>query len=279
MVEVASFSLKLQGGLADRHLMEGHDGFNALAGAAWTLSLAANYVETGKIRHKGEFIGRHAVLAEPMERGSLIANFKVFLQGPPAKVSDVPDASAAATLYGLVHRVIHRNTGIPADPLNAEIQSLVDEHGGDIEALVGATEPSLRRAHEAIGKSASTLDWVGGFSMMGSLNPESKAYMKESIEDPTLMTRAVTVSGFLGNSGRGLIFDPTLGRNVSVSMTRETLLNVGTVFSYGLDEWLNKTGKTITISFTRLLASDGRPKHYQIKGAAATPSTGSALLT
>ena len=272
MPEIASFRLRLDGGLADRHVMEGYDGFTALAGAAWTISLVTNYIETGKIRHRGEFVGRHAVVAEPMQPGSLIADFKVMLNGGAADKLNVPDASATRLLYGLVRRVIHRNTGIPSDPLNSETHQLIDDRGGDIEALVSATEPSLRRAHEVIGNSARTMTWSGGFSTLGSLNPESKAYMKETISDPTLMARDVTVSGFFGNTGRGLVFDPELGRNISVSMSRETLLAIGTVFSYGLDQYLKQTGNTIRIRFTRMLASDGRPKHYIIKDASASRS-------
>ncbi|RYF31947.1 MAG: hypothetical protein EOO38_31335, partial [Cytophagaceae bacterium] len=64
-MKVANFQLKLTGGLADRHEMEGYDGFNALASSAFALSLVANYVETGKIRHKGDFKLRHAVHAKP----------------------------------------------------------------------------------------------------------------------------------------------------------------------------------------------------------------------
>jgi hypothetical protein len=270
MPEIATFSLKLRGGMADRHLMEGYDGFTALAGAAWTLSLVTNYVETGKIRHRGDFVGRHAVIAEPMERGSLIANFRVLLQRDAAHTFDLPDASSSSLLYGLVRRVIHRNTGISSDALNDETEQVIDDHGGDVEALVSATEPSLRRAHDAIGDSAQNVDWIGGFSMMGNLNPESKAYMKDTIAENKLITRDVTVSGFFGNTGRGLIFDPTLGHNISVSMSRDTLSSIGTVFSYGLDQYLNKTGNTIRISFMRMLSSDGRPKHYVIKNAAAT---------
>lgn len=267
MTEVASFRLKLSGGLADRHLMEGYDGYTALSGAAFALSLVTNYVETGKIRHRGNFVGRHSVYAEPMERGSLIADFKVMLQGKAAEVFDAPGTSSTGLLYGLVQRVIHRNIGLATSPLNPETESIVDDYSGDIEALVTATEPSLRRAHDAIGKSADNIDWVGGVSILANLNSDSKLYMNESIPDDTLLTHKVSVSGFLGNSGRGLVFDPLLGRNISISMTRDNLTSFGTVFSYGLDQYLNKTGKLVEIKFTRMLATDGRPKHYIIKHA------------
>lgn len=269
MPEIATFRLKLQGGLADRHVMEGYDGYTALSGAAFALSLVTNYVETGKIRHRGDFVGRHAVFAEPMARGSLIADFKVLLNGNLKEVFEMPTGSSTSMLYGLVRRVIHRNIGISSDAMNAETEYLLGDYSGDVEALVTATEPSLRRAHDAIGNTAHSIEWTGGFSAMGNLNPESKIYMKESIPDDTLLTRNVSVSGFFGNAGRGLVFDPILGRNISVSMSKETLIGTGTVFSYGLDQYMNKTGKMIQITFTRMLATDGRPKHYIVKHAKA----------
>lgn len=268
MPEVATFRLTLRGGLAERHLLEGHDGYNALAGAAWAMSLVTNYVETGRLRWRGDFIGRHAVLAEPLAAGSLIAEFKVALTGNVAPALQVPSGTATSLLYGLMRRVIHRNIGLPTEALNAETEFLIDHRSGDVEALVARTEPSIRRAHEAIGNTATSVDWVGGFSAMGSLTPESKEYMKATIPDDTLMRQDVTVSGFYGNNGNGLIFDPALGRNIPISMSPGTLASVGVVFSYGLDQYMNKTGNTIRIQFTRKLASDGRPKLYVIKHAA-----------
>ena len=270
MADIALFELKLRGGLADRHIMEGFDGYNALAGAAYTLALVANYVETGVIRYKGQFIGRHIVLAEPIAQGSILAKFKVLLTGDAEQVFDIPEADSESLLYGLVRRVVQRNFGLPADPLNSETEALLEDRAGEVEELVLAVEPSLRRAHEAIGPSAGQIEWTGGFSTMGTLDPATKEYLKASIPEGIPMTQDVTVRGFYGNTGRGLIYDPTIDRNISVSMRKETLAAIGRVFSYGLDQYLNRTGNTIRIEFTRLLSSDGRPKHYVITGARAT---------
>jgi hypothetical protein len=49
------FRLVLTGDTADEHQFQGYDGYMALAGFAWTLSLISNYVETGKVRHRGGF--------------------------------------------------------------------------------------------------------------------------------------------------------------------------------------------------------------------------------
>ena len=270
MPGIASFQLRLHGGLADRHIMEGFDGYNALAGAAYTLALVANYVETGVIRYKGQFKGRHIVLAEPIEPGSLLAKFKVLLAGDADRVFAIPHADSESLLYGLVKRVVQRNVGAAAEPLNPETEALLENRAGEVEELVLAVEPSLRRAHEAIGPSATQIDWTGGFSAMGTLDPATRDYIKGSIPENVPMVQDVTVRGFYGNTGRGLVYDPTIDRNISISMRRETLALIGRVFSYGLDQYLNRTGNTIKIEFTRLLSSDGRPKHYLITGARAT---------
>ena len=97
MVEAASFRLQMTGGLAEYHEFEAYDGYTALAGAAWTLSLITNYVETGEIRHKGNFVGRHAVRATPMMAGSLIADFQVLLHNQPSSVFGFTGLTAGAS--------------------------------------------------------------------------------------------------------------------------------------------------------------------------------------
>ncbi|MGV7121530.1 DUF7946 domain-containing protein [Sphingopyxis sp. 550A] len=270
-LELASFKLKLTGDMSDRHEIEAYDGFTALAGAAWTLSLITNYVETGEIRHRGDFVGRHAVHAKPMRSGSIIADFAVLLQSQPSSVFEVASISAGASglLYGLVHRVIARNIGIDPDPLNNETAALLSKKSGDIEALVAITEPSLRRAHDVIGNGANDVEWIGGFDPIAHMNESTKAFMKASVHDSEQITKDVSVSGFYGNSGHGGVFDFDLNRTVPFSMTKDVLSRYGSYFSWGLHQYTSKTGKTIKIKFTRILALDGRPKKYVIMYASA----------
>lgn len=270
MAELATFQLKLSGDLSDRHQFEAYDGFTALAGAAWTLSLITNYVETGEIRHRGNFEGRHAVLANPMARGSLIADFSVLLQSQPSAIFGAIAASAGAgtLLYGLVHRVVSRNIGITPPPLNPETEALLNTKGGDIEALVGITEPSLRQAHDVIGSGAEEIAWIGGFSVMANFNAASKSYMKTNVKDARIVDREFTVTSFDGKSGNGSVFDNDLGHNVPIGMTKDTLDRYGSFFSWGLHQFINKTGKKIRMSFTQILAVDGRPKRYVVLSAA-----------
>ncbi|WP_157082216.1 hypothetical protein [Sphingomonas pruni] len=268
-MEVASFQLRLTGDLADHHEFEGYDGYMALAGAAWTLSLATNYVETGGIRHRGNFPGRRSVRAMPLARGSVVADFAVILHSQPAAVFGLSalGGGASALLYGVVNRVLTRNLGISRDPLNADTAALLQSKDGDIEALVAISEPSVRQAHDVIGNGANEIEWIGGHSAMASLNQDTKAYIKASIPDLEIIERDVSVSGFYGNSGHESVFDFNLGRNVPISMPRDILRQYGTFFSWGLHQYLNHTGLKVRIRFTRILAMDGRPKRYVIVSA------------
>ncbi len=273
---IAKVHLKLTGGLASRNQIEGYDGFNALANSAFALSLIANYVETGVVRRKGDFKLRHSVHAEPISPGSVATDISVPLSdtiNPKHKTTGSP----VALFLGLARRIVGGNIGIELPVLNAETQSVITQKGGDVEALVSAAEPSMRRAHDAIGGSATNFEWTSGFSSIGNFDAVSKAYMNDTVPDKTRREKDVSVSGFLGNSGRGLVFDRQLHRNVSVIMRRDTLNAIGRVFSYGLDEYMNHTGNLIRIEYTRMNATDGRVKRFVIEDARVTQMAGTII--
>lgn len=274
MVEVASFKLRMTGGLTEFYQVEAYDGYTSLAGAAFAISLVTNYVETGEIRHKGDFVGRRAVRALPMHQGSLIADFAVYLQSKPSSIFGVAaGASGTGLLYGLVNRVVSRNIGITPEALNPETAALLEKKDGDIEALVAISEPSLRQAHEVIGNGAEEVEWIGGLNTMARLDSGTKSYMRSSINDHEVITRDVAVTGFYGNTGHGSVFDPNLGRNVPIGMNKETLRVYGPFFSWGLHQYINHTGRKVRIEFTRVLAVDGRPKRYVIRSALEAPAS------
>jgi len=95
MAEYVPIRLKLTGDTADHHQFQGYDGYMALAGFAWTLSLVANYAETGKIRQRGDFPGRHAVRGLAPTEGSVVVDFLVWLGQNPQGVFALTGAGAA----------------------------------------------------------------------------------------------------------------------------------------------------------------------------------------
>lgn len=264
------FRLRLTGDTADQHQFQGYDGYMALAGFAWALSLISNYADTRLIRQRGDFDGRHAVRAMAPSEGSVVVDFLVYIQNNPQSVFGISAASlsASAFLYALVNRVINRNLGETNSDTDQTLAQLLASRGGDIEALVAISESPIRQAHGLIGNGAKKIEISGGFNILNTFDEKTRDYVKLNIEDDNRIARAVSVSAFNANSGYGSVFDNTLGHVIPISMSRETLRKYKSVFSWGLDQYVQGTGRKIDITFTRILAMDERPKRYIIINAA-----------
>lgn len=273
MVEQVPFVLKLTGDTADQHQFQGYDGYMALAGFAWALSLISHYADTGQIRQRGDFDGRHAVRAKAPTEGSVVAEFVVYLQHNPEAVFGIAAGglTAPAFLYALANRVINRNLGEANGETDKALAPLLSRRGGDVEALVAISEPPIRQAHGVIGNGAKKIQISGGFNILNTFNEDTRDYVKLNVEDNNVKKKSVSVSAFNANSGYGSVFDKDLGHVVPFSMSRETLRRHKAVFSWGLDQYVTGTGRTIDLTFTRILSMDGRPKRYIVMSATRTP--------
>jgi hypothetical protein len=270
MPEQVPFRLRLTGGTANQHQFQGYDGYMSLAGFAWTLALVTNYAETGKIRHRGEFPGRNSVRAFPPSRGSIVADFVVWMQQNPAEVLGIGAGVSSQLLYDLVRRVISRNLG-QDDPEHTDLlENLLKRRGGDVEALVARTEPAIRQTHLVIGNGATRMDilaGVGGHNIINTYDEETRDYVKQNVEDKTPREGNFSVAAFNANSGYGSVFDNELGRTIPISMSKEVLRRVGSVFTWGIDQYANRTGGRVGMRYTRILAMDGTPKRYVVMDA------------
>lgn len=271
MPAIVPYRLKLTGDAADNHQFQGYDGYMALAGFAWTLSLVANYADTGKIRQRGEFNGRHAVTAKALEEGSIIADFFVKLRNKPSDVFGAAAGGARSEnfLDALVRRIIKKNLG--QENNDKSIEGFLADRGraGDVEALVAIAEAPIRQAHSVIGAGADEMLISGGINInpITTFNKNTKDYVKQNISDLQEITKSFSVSAFNANSGYGSVFDQDYGHVIPFSMKSEKLRQFRRVFSWGLDQYTNRTGGQINATFTRILAMDGRPKRYVILNA------------
>ncbi|TKT72976.1 hypothetical protein YH63_016965 [Afipia massiliensis] len=262
MAEIVPFRLKLTGDTADQHQFQGYDGYMALAGFAWTLALVTNYAETGKIRQRGDFLGRDAVRASTPTEGSILADFTVWLQQNPAEVLGLGGATASLLLYDLVRRVISRNLGQDDSHQTPLLTQIIRRRGGDIEALVARVEPAIRQTHAVIGKGATRMQILGGHNIINTYNENTRDYVRLNIEDNQELEKDFSIAAFNVNSGYGSVFDNELGRTIPISMSREVLRRVSSIFTWGLDQYANKTGGRVSMRYTRILAMDGTPKRY-----------------
>lgn len=266
MAEIVPFRLKLTGDTADNHQFQGYDGYMAMAGFAWTLALVTHYAETGKIRQRGEFLGRDAVRSTTPSEGSVLVDFSVWLQQDPTRVLDlgVGAVSASTFLYDLVKRVIDRNLGEDNAVDTPQLAQLLKRRGGDVEALVARVEPAIRQTHAVIGRGAEKIQIIGGHNIINTYDEETRDYVKLNIEEDGIRDGDFSVAAFNVNSGYGSVFDFQLGRTVPISMSREVLRNTNSTFTWGLDQYANKTGGRVRVKYSRILAMDNTPKRYVI---------------
>lgn len=269
MVERVPFQLLLEGDTADQHEFQGYDGYMAFAGFARTLSLATNYIETGEIRQRGDFVGRHAVLARAPSEGSVLVDFAVLLEQRPEVIFGAAAAglTAPALLKGLVKRIMDRNVGDNALPQDPQIASIIERHSGDVEALVAISESPIRQTHGVIGQGANQIKVVGGHNIIRTLDQRTKDYVNLNYEDPVVRNNIVSVASFNVNSGFGSIYDFDLARTVPISMPRDVLKQYRSIFTWGLDQYASGGGGRVRIEYWRILAMDDTPKKYIISAA------------
>jgi hypothetical protein len=263
--------VRLQGSDADRHLMPAYDGFNSLAGLGLTLSLTAHYAETGQIRRRGDYLGRHSVKATVLQPGSVLTDFIVSLPKLVFLPNSASDVRKRAFFNDLFQRVLDRNIGVERDPTTDELNELLGRRDGDLEALVAATEPSVRQAHSVIGEGAQVMDIYGGKHQVSTFNGSTKQYVNGTIVDRTVFEKDVSVSSFNVNSGYGGVFDFDLQRVVAIKVTKETLPSAKPVLGWGLNEYARSTGRRVFLKYYRWLAYDDTPKKYIVVDARMPP--------
>jgi hypothetical protein len=137
-IDAVPFRLKLRGGDAEHHELPAYDGYMALAGFAWTLSLVTNYAETGQIRRRGTFEGRSSVKARVITDGSVVADFIANLSQNSELNSVLTGIGIGLTtnfLYDLLKRTINRNVGVEIAHQTDELNKLERTRGGDLEAF------------------------------------------------------------------------------------------------------------------------------------------------
>ncbi|SFK54831.1 DUF7946 domain-containing protein [Falsiroseomonas stagni] len=271
MVEVADFQLKLSGDTSDRHEFQGYDGYTALAGFAWALALAAHFADTGTVRQRGDFTGRQAVRANIPKPGSIIADFSVVLLNDPIATFNYGTAlagvSSSVFLTDLVKRLFDRNLGRTSTPTTPLLQALIEKREGDVEALTAKVEPAIKQTHRVIDNGAAKISVLGGYNMIANLDRATKDYVNSNYQDNAIKQKDFSVASFNANSGYGSVFDFDLGRTVAFSMSSRALADYGGVFSWGLDQYANRTNRRINIQYTRILAMDETPKRYIVLNA------------
>jgi hypothetical protein len=246
---------------ADQHRIDAYTGSESIAGISRSLALVAHYAATGAVRHRFPFSTDLGFFIEAVEPGSF--NWRYALIGVAALTIGL--GLATNGIYDLGKLVLSRAIGQEATGIDAQVQQIDAEKGGDIDALVEAIEPALKRGHSGIGDTANQIVIVNGNdnNTLVTFDAASKDYLSRTV-DGQIDTQDVSVSALNVNDRTGRVYFVDLHRTVPFVIAYEAQPKTLSVLSSGLNNYANKTGATINIQFKRLNAADGRLKRIVI---------------
>lgn len=266
------YRLRYTGYEAEHNRLPAHEGATSLEGITFTMSLLANYLATGEIRHRGEMSRKARVYIQPARQGSYVQDLVVLLTEPNnvfmttivgsyavATVGQIANAFIANALNDVVGRIKAR-TG-------SEERWLSRFPSGDTEALVDRIEPSMRRAHEVIDQGASLLSITKGQAPIVQLDSATKAWVNTNIIDDDFRLRTVSISAFNANSGNGRAYLTDVGKTVPFSVTREPDRGTFETLASSLNRYTRGVDSKISITSKDVVSVDGRVKKLVIDGA------------
>lgn len=256
--------LKYEGGDADQHRIDALTGGESLEGLGRAVSLVSHYVATGEVRQRAPY-SREARFLFTANRAGSLEWLLQYVQNNPGEIAVDLGINGITALVGwlFAKAVGGRSAAVPAS-----VTDLDEARSGDLEALVEAIEPSLRKAHRVIGPSVQQILIINGNNnnVMLNFDHDSKEYLEEDI-DGGRATQDVSIASLNVNSryGRAYFFD--LRRTVPFKIDRYAHGRTITQLSRALDNYAKKNGIPVEITFTRVLASDDRLKRIIIHDA------------
>lgn len=211
--------IKFEGDLADEHRIPAYEGTKSLEGLTRSILIVSSYLVEGRVRRRNfgelpiEFnlIGTRAGSFETLyELGYQSA---VFGGGLVVGV-------ASNLLTDLLKKIYQRSAGQSESATKSdEMNDLLRDRGGDIEALVDAVEPSLRQGHNIINNGTMTIninynDKHQGEKPLARFDAQSKEYIRTTIGNDAVRVKLFSINNFNANQGTGNAFDDEESRSV-----------------------------------------------------------------
>lgn len=259
-----SIILKYEGLDADEHRLDAQFGGESLAGIGHALTLVSHYAATGHVRQRAPYSEDTRFYFIGGRKGSLDWLLQVVIENPDAVMVGL----GVNGVTELVKFVFTRAIGKTSKINNPIVASLDENRSGDLEALIEAVEPALKRGHRAIDKTAQQITIINGNNnqVMVGFDSESKAYLEDDV-DGGRDVQDVTVASLNVNSRHGRVFFHDLQRTVPFKIDRDAKARTITQLSRALHNYARKTGRRVSITFSRIEAVDGRLKRILIHDA------------
>ena len=256
--------IKYDGLDAENHRLDAQTGSESLDGFGHALTLIGHYAATGSVRFRAPYSDDVRFFFTANREGSLEWLLETAISHPGGVAFGLSAEGISALAMYVLTRTIG---GEPAAELK-EIETLAGAKQGDLEALIEAVEPALKRAHRTIGVSAATISLIdtraGGDGVL--FDESSKHYLENDLDGGS-DTQDVSIGALNVNSRYGRAYFSDLGRTVPFRVDREASPRTMTELSRALDDYAKRNGVTVSITFRRIMSSDDRLKRVVIYDA------------
>lgn len=227
-------TIKFEGGLADDHRLPAYEAGQTLAGVARSLMIPLAYLESGKVRYRNVSTEHFKLNLVAQRPGSFETVYELLTTpdalaviGATAFAVDVAKDVTKDFVKDFVYSIFKRCIGQSASKDVEELEADRKLSSGDLDALVDAIEPAVKRAHATIGNGASNVTIIHGNNNVVRLNSGTKAYVNATRLDTKLRQKAFSVGVFNANTSNGRVFDYDLGR--TVPFTNESSVDIHTI--------------------------------------------------
>lgn len=244
---------------ADNGHIEALAGIESAAGVARALTLIGHYAATGSVRHRFPFDDAIKFYLEGTEEGSFNWKLIAAVGGPLAM------GLATNAIYDLSKLTLSKAIGEEPTSISQPIEQLNEAKSGDIDALVEAIEPALKKAHYGIGETAAEIIIQESKSkkIVVKFNAHSKSYLKDNIEgNDDVQDVAISALNVNDRTGRAYFLD--LKRTIPFRVSRDADPKTVSILSAGINRYANRIPAPIRIVFSRIESVDGRLKRIII---------------
>ncbi|MCJ8190859.1 DUF7946 domain-containing protein [Sphingomicrobium aestuariivivum] len=255
--------ISFQGLDASEGHIEAFAGLESVAGVARALTLVAHYAATGEVRHRYPFSDDVQFFLEDTEEGSF--NFRLRLAIATAVSAPIVVSMTHNAVYDLTKTVFQRCIGIEPQGVAPQISDLDRTRGGDINALIEAVEPALKKSHYGVGDTTAkiTLREEHTQEIIVRFDNESKLYLTQDIAADDDVQQ-VSISALNANDRTGRAYFLDLKRTVPFRISKHAAPDTLSILSRSLDDYVNEDPSPVQISFERIEAADGRLKRVVI---------------
>jgi hypothetical protein len=254
--------VSFQGLDADKGIVEAFAGIESAAGIARCLTLIAHYAATGEVRYRYPFSDNVQFYLKATEEGSFNWRLVLAVTGPLAL------GLSTNAIYDLSKLVLTKAIGGEVHQISPEVEKVNEQKSGDIDALVEAVEPALKKGHYGIGSTISKIEIIESTSKrtVVHFNEDSKRYLSDSINADTDV-QDVSISALNANDRTGRAYFLDLRRTIPFRIDRDADPKLITILSANLDKYVNRNPAPTRIKFKRVEAVDGRLKRIVIYDA------------